>query len=499
MRDDLGKAELSSVPAVAASVATGEGAVALPRLPFGVALGLPRPRLRVSSPAWGLVALGGIVSACLALVVFAASGPNNLVPSSFYAFPAWTAGPLHALLGRLHVSPLDLSYGLSALLVAMTVAYGLALASVRLLSMRVIVVAVVALHAILLLSPPLQLTDLFNYLGYARLGALHHLNPYTHVIAAEQHDPVFGLSTWHHLRSPYGPAFTLLTYPLGLLPLPAAYWALKTMTVLAGLGFVALVARVARQLGHDARFAVLFVAANPIYLVYELGGFHNDVFMLIPALAAISLLLAGRDRSSGALLMLAIAVKFTMGLLLPFLLIAARPPRRRLRFLAGAAVAAVALAAASVAAFGFALPNAANQTTIVTGWSAPNVAGIVLGFGGASPGFVALVDAGLLVLVCALVVAVARGRRQWLWGAGIATLALIASMPWLMPWYVLWLLPLAAVGASVRLRRAALALTLFVVLTFLPVTGILFSHLHVNPMSSPVDRAANARAQRLEQ
>ena len=523
MRDDLGEAELSSVPGVmasvpgvvasvpgvvasvpglVASVTTGsaEGAIALPRFPFaGVQLRLPRPGLRVSHPAWGVAALGGIVSACLALVVLAGAGPNELVPSSSYAFPGWMSGPLHALFGPLKLSPLDLSYGLSALLVALTVAYGVALAAVRLLSMRVIVVAVVALHAILLLSPPLQLTDLFNYLGYARLGALHHLNPYTHVIAAEQYDPVFGLSTWHHLRSPYGPAFTLLTYPLGVLPLPLAYWALKAMTVLAGLGFIALVARCARQLGHDARFAVLFVAANPIYLVYELGGFHNDVFMLVPAMAAISLLLGGRDRRSGAVLMLAVAVKFTMVLLLPFLVLAARPPRRRARFLAGAAVGAVAVAAVSVAAFGLHLPNAANQTTIVTGWSAPNIAGLLLGFGGASSAFVALVDVGLVGVVCALVVSVARGRRDWLSGAGLATLALIASMCWLMPWYVLWLLPLAAVGANLRVRRAALAVTVFLVLTFLPATGILSGRLHVNPMSSPADRAANAHARQLEQ
>jgi hypothetical protein len=34
-------------------------------------------------------------------------------------------------------------------------------------------------------------------------------------------------------------------------------------------------------------------------------------------------------------------------------------------------------------------------------------------------------------------------RRDWLSGAGWATLALLASLGWLMPWYVIWLLPLA--------------------------------------------------------
>ena len=148
--------------------------------------------------------------------------------------------------------------------------------------MRTIAIWVVAVHVILLMSPPLQLTDLFNYLGYARLGGVHHLNPYTHVIGVEFHDPVFRFTTWHHLRSPYGHLFTAITYPIAMLPIPVAYWVLKVLTVLLSLAFIWLVWKCATLLGRDPRFAVLFVAANPIYLIYAVGGFHNDFFMLVP-------------------------------------------------------------------------------------------------------------------------------------------------------------------------------------------------------------------------
>ncbi|MDQ6806773.1 MAG: DUF2029 domain-containing protein, partial [Actinomycetota bacterium] len=374
---------------------------------------------------------------------------------------------------------------------------GAALAAVRALSMRTIVIAVVALHAVLLLSPPLQLTDLFNYLGYARLGALHHLNPYAHVIAAEQHDPVFGLTSWHHLRSPYGYAFTLLTYPLGLLPLPIAYWVLKTATVLASLGLIALVWRCARQLGHDPRFAVLFVAANPIFLIYELGGFHNDVFMLLPAMASISLLLDGRDRRSGAALMLAVAVKLTVVLLLPFLLLAVRPPRRRARFLTGAALAAAPLAAVSVAAFGFAAPNLSAQTSLLTPFSVPNLVGLMVGLGGGAPGLLRVAAVAPVVVVAIMVVLVVRGRRDWLSAAGVATLGLLACLAWLTPWYIVWVLPLAALGSSIGLRRAALASTVFLVLSFVPATETMLTQAGLNPMNTPIGRAVNADAMRL--
>ena len=51
--------------------------------------------------------------------------------------------------------------------------------------------------------------------------------------------------------------------------------------------------------------------------------------MLVPSIGAIALLLARRDRTAGAVLMLAVAVKFTAILLLPFLLVAAATGRRR--------------------------------------------------------------------------------------------------------------------------------------------------------------------------
>jgi hypothetical protein len=473
----------------------GDAAVVLPgvRSP-GTRSRVLHLHLTVSRPIYGFLALGALIAGCLAVVVFAAAEPSVLVPRSRFAFPGWLAGPFHGVFAPLRISPQTMGYGFSAVILAMTLAYGFALASVRLLSMRAIVIAVVALHAVLLLSPPLQLTDLFNYLGYARLGALHHLNPYTHVIANERHDPAWALTTWYNLHSPYGPVFTLFTYPLALAPLSVAYWSLKTATVLASLGFLALVWRCARQLGHDPRFAVLFVAANPIFLIYELGGFHNDVFMLIPALAAISLLLDGRDRRAGAALALAVAVKFTAVLLLPFLLLAARPARRQARLLTGMVLAAVPLAAASIAAFGLTIPNLSDQSSLLTSFSVPNLVGLVLGQGGGTPTLVRLGSVALIVVVVLLL----WRRGDWLTGAGWSTLALVCSLAWLVPWYIVWVLPLAGLGKSVRLRRATLAFSVFLVLSFIPATSLVMSKLKLSTMNGAASQASLTRQLKLE-
>jgi hypothetical protein len=52
-----------------------------------------------------------------------------------------------------------------------------------------------------------------------------------------------------------------------------------------------------------------------------------------------------------------------------------------------------------------------------------------------------------------------QGRTDWIEGAGWATVAMLVAASSLMPWYVAWSLPLAALGHDRRLARTALVLT----------------------------------------
>ncbi len=495
---------LAPAPLSAASASgAADGAVALPPAPAAVGrLTLPRVRI-VVGPLAGRIALASIVAGVLAVVAFATAGPSVLVPRSDQIFPPWESGPLHAVFGGLSTHQLTLAYGLSALLLLMAVAYGVVLAAARVLSTRAIVITVVAVHVLLLLSPPLQLTDVFNYIGYARLGALHHLNPYTHVIGAEVHDPVFRMATWHNLHSPYGPLFTAATYLLPIGSLSASSWLLKAATVLGSLAFLALLWRCALNLGRDPRIVVAIVALNPIYLIYAVGGFHNDFFMLVPSTAAIALLTARgggdaeerrRDLGAGAALMLAVAVKFTAILLLPFLLLAVDSGRRRIRIVAGGLLGVIPLAVLSLAVFGPALPNLQDQSTLLTDFSIPNVVGLALGVGGGTPLLLRVADVAVVATVVVLLIrgwGRAGDHGDWVSRAGWATLALIASLAWLMPWYLIWLAPLAALGSSPALRRAMVALTAFLLLTFVPATGIYLSNHGIDPMATPAGHASS--------
>lgn len=453
-------------------------------------MGIQACRGRVTwrqASAW--CALAVLFTGCLLIVIYASDGRSPLVFGShkWPTFPGWLAGPFHGLFGHLHLSKRSLVEALSLVVGAMTLAYFVVLWAWRSVSLRVLVGFLILVEAVLLAGPPLQLSDLFNYLAYARLGAVHGLNPYTHVINAELGDPSFVMSTWHNWRSPYGNLFTALTYAAALLPLAGAYWALKASTVLMSLVFLWLVGRCARLLGRDPRLPVLIVGASPIYLVWAVGEFHNDFFMLVPAMGAVALLLSGRHRSAGAALATAVAVKMTMVLLLPFLLLAAWRQHAMRRVLEGIGLAAIPLAALSLALFGPALPNLSGQSQLLTGFSIPNLLGWVIGLNGATPQLVRDMNV-LIVLVVGYQL---LRRRDWLTGAGWATLALLASLGWLMPWYLIWLLPLAALAADATLRRTALAASVVLIIAFLPVTNLALKDLHISLESGPVGLAAS--------
>lgn len=48
--------------------------------------------------------------------------------------------------------------------------------------------------------------------------------------------------------------------------------------------------------------------------------------------------------------------------------------------------------------------------------------------------------------------------EDWITCAGWATLAVVVSLPWEMPWYVLWVPPTAPLGRSASMGRAGVVL-----------------------------------------
>jgi hypothetical protein len=55
----------------------------------------------------------------------------------------------------------------------------------------------------------------------------------------------------------------------------------------------------------------------------------------------------------------------------------------------------------------------------------------------------------------------ARGGRGWIEGAAAAALVVLATTAWVLPWYIVWALPFAALVRGPSLPIAAVVLTVF--------------------------------------
>jgi hypothetical protein len=402
----------------------------------------------------GRAALVALVAASAWMAAGAAANPDFVLVRSNHGgagnYPDALRGPLDGF-----GVPLGPGGFVSLLLVA-CVLYLVVLALARDIGPRAAVAAIVGAHLAFALGPALLSSDVFNYIGYARLDVVHHLNPYEHALDAAPGDASFPYVGWQHSTSAYGPLFTLLTLPLAKLSLPASLWILKAATALASLVCVGLVAACARRLGRDPVTAAMFVGLNPVLLAFAVGGAHNDLLMMVAVLAGVYLLL-GRQRGGAGAVAAGAAVKTSAALFAPFAVLGAGDRGRALAWALGAGAASAALA---LAVFGTELFSVVrvlgDEAQAGSLHSVPkslaSATGMDIDF---------LRPLGTAVALGAVLVLLRRAwndRSYWVRAAGWAALAVLATTTYLLPWYVVWLLPftaLAAAGAEASVGQPA--------------------------------------------
>src|SRR5665213_3237514 len=187
--------------------------------------------------ALGALGLLGVLTSVFLITAGAASRPSQYVPARIGGWPGWLAGPLEGL--NLGLTP----DRFQTLTLIMAASYVAVLLAARTLSGPTLWVTILAAHLVLLLGPPLISQDVFGYLDFARLGALHGLDPYTHVAAQVPTDAAYLFVGWPFQNSPYGPLFTLGSYAIAPLGLAGGLWALKTLAVATSLAAIALMSR----------------------------------------------------------------------------------------------------------------------------------------------------------------------------------------------------------------------------------------------------------------
>jgi alpha-1,6-mannosyltransferase len=426
-------------------------------------LGFARTRSEQWAPVLVTVLALLIVAATAEIVVDGALDHSALIPKS-PEIAGWLKGIGERLGYRVFLIAIITFTAAYAGIIALV-----ARAGASAISKRAAIILVAALHAIVFAGPILLSTDVFSYIAYARMGVEHGINPYLHGPTSIAHDPVYFYvgQDWKHVATAYGPLYTLLSYPL------APLWGMKLEALLASAGTLALTWHCARRRGLDPVKALLLVGANPLYIIYGLGGAHNDLIMMLLMMAAVSFTLAGRDASAAAAVVAGALVKATVAVLLPFMILS----KRSLKPLLGALAALAMGALAGYAVFGIHgidVVAALNRDAafVSTDSFATEIAHL-FGKPGVFPVDHTLLKAALVLIALHLLWRTWRGY-DWVAASGWTLLAISVTSTWLLAWYILWPLPLAVVCRDRRL----LAATLFI-------QGLFIVH-QISPLFAPV-------------
>ena len=398
-------------------------------------------------PLWGAGA------ACFALVVAAASlawpASSRLTPDHHGGVASW-------------------SWAYLGLIVTAFLAYlvGLALLSRGARAKTGAVLAVAAAVQLAPLSAPVLLsTDVYTYWDYGRLTAVHGANPYTDRPDGFADDPAFKRmgAQWRDTTTVYGPAFTLASEGHALAVGKSGAAAAWTYKVLAALALL-IVTWLAARLAARPAFAAAFVGWNPLLAVHFAGGGHNDAWMMALAMGALVLAASGRREWAGAAWAASIAVKWVAFVFLP---LRALEARRRGRQVGHMGFAAAAVGAAVLASWRYgsgwldAFGPVARNLREGARYSIPSRLESLGLPHGAAVGLLAAVF-GLAYLW--LLVEAWRGRARLALAAGL----LVVAAPWLVAWYAVWTVPLAAIEEDRLARVLALALCAYLLRDAVP-------------------------------
>jgi hypothetical protein len=198
--------------------------------------------------------------------------------------------------------------------------------------------------------------------------------------------------------------------------------------------------------------------------------------------------LSAPEIGAGAAFVTATAIKASGGVLIPVVLVGLlRAPRRLTQVVIGMALAGLLVAAASLIAFGLHIPDLSTQSRLVTNVSVPNLIGLALGKGGETESLHVLLS-GVLAASVLLCCVQAWRRRESVTASGWASVALLVTLSWVLPWYVLWVLPLAALSSSRRLRVATLVLGVYLIIAWAPASGLLWNAIGFHPERTPLGR-----------
>ncbi|MDR6317819.1 polyprenol phosphomannose-dependent alpha 1,6 mannosyltransferase MptB [Actinoplanes couchii] len=360
----------------------------------------------------------------------------------------------------------------------------------RVPSTRWAVITALLWMAPFLFTPPMGSRDFYSYACQGEMF-LHGIDPYLHGVDALPCSWLETVSTiWRDTPTPYGPLFILIAAAAVKLTggLTGSLIIFRLVT-LAGLAAIAVgLPALARACGIPAERAVWLALAGPLVGAHMLAAPHNDAVMLGFAVLALFLLVRVGSQpwvlvTSGALLGLAVAVKATAGVLIPFavLMTGLAFVRSTLLIGTGALLSFGTVTLASGLGLGW-IPAMRVGDSLIQFTSLPTAVGMTLTYTGRlfSPTFDAVPavrNVALVLLISTLVFLWFRAfraspenrRKAALHNAALSLAAFVALVPVFHAWYILW--PLTLLAATTLRTRLAMLLTIAAAYLVLPDGG----------------------------
>ena len=160
----------------------------------------------------------------------------------------------------------------------------------------------VVVGCIFLFTPSLPSHDIFSYANYGRLIVVYHANPYFIPPSTYPHDPVYRYNDWSHTIAVYGTfslaAFSLFAQVAGA-NIPLIILNFRLFALSAHLLNALLVTTILRTKGCSPRtvaLGTLLYAWNPLVLLEGCLSGHIDVFMMTFLLLGILLYVRREQR-----------------------------------------------------------------------------------------------------------------------------------------------------------------------------------------------------------
>ncbi|WP_229072335.1 polyprenol phosphomannose-dependent alpha 1,6 mannosyltransferase MptB [Actinoplanes sp. DH11] len=262
--------------------------------------------------------------------------------------------------------------------------------------------------------------------------------------------------TWTDAPAPYGPVFLVLAALAAKLG-GSLTGTVALLRLIAVLGVVVIgwcLPALARRAGVPPPRAIWLVLACPLIPIHLISGAHNDAVMVALLVAGLAVAQAAVTRprmiAAGVLLGLAVGVKATAVVVLPFALLLLPGRRWRAAVILGGSAAAALAAVSLGAGLGLGWVTGLSGSGVSVQWtSVPTAVGLTLELLGV-PGAVPVTRVlGMIALAVVLVVLWVRARtRDAVHHAGLALAATVLLAPVFHPWYAVW--PLAVLAATVR-------------------------------------------------